>query len=158
MRCRTARKLLSVRLDAPLAGDRAARLDDHLASCGSCALAAAQLERTWRRLGALPPARTAPDDFAAVLLAVESRRGGWPAWLAALLPSPRAIAAAAVAASVLLGLGTGVTLGRAAFDGARTRPSPDHTESLVSDAFGLLPFGSPASGLARALAGPGGLE
>ncbi len=59
------------------------------------------------------------------------------------------------AASVLVGTGAGVALGRAAFDAPVARPSP---ESLVSGAFGPLPFGSPASGLTRAFAGaPGGV-
>lgn len=154
MRCHTARKLLSRRLDAPLADAAAARLDLHLARCEGCAAEGARLQRTWRRLGALPAARTAPDDFVAVLRAVEARRGGRLGWLAALFPAPRAIAAAAVAASVLVGTGAGVALGRAAFDAPGARPSP---ESLVSGAFGPLPFGSPASGLTRAFAGaPGG--
>jgi anti-sigma factor RsiW len=154
MRCRSAEKLLSRRLDGRLGDPEARRLDAHLAGCAACAQVAARLERAWTRLEALPAAR-APNDFAAVLGSVASgwRPAGWLGWL---MPSPRPVLAAAVAASILVGATVGVRLGRAAL-GSHRAASPEAV--ALSDGFGLLPFGSPAAGLAGALAaGPEGLE
>jgi predicted anti-sigma-YlaC factor YlaD len=159
MRCRIVRELLSRHLDSPLAGGVAVRVGAHVARCRSCAVEAATLERAWLRLGALAAPRRAPDDFAAVLLAVRARGEGPRPWrLAALVGArARAVAAAAVAAGVLVGAGAGVTLGRAAFADGGPRATPEAL--ALSDAFGLLPFGSPAARLAGALAsGPGGHE
>jgi predicted anti-sigma-YlaC factor YlaD len=152
MRCRTARKLLSRRLDGRLAKD-ATRLDEHLGRCPECALAAARLERAWARLEALAPAPGAPDDFAVVLRGVEAPRRGVLRWLELLLPPApaRRVAALAVGASILLGTTAGVTLGRAAFGARLPRVSPEAL--ALAEGFGLLPFESPAAGLTRALAG-----
>lgn len=152
MRCRSARKLLSRRLDARLAPGEARRLEDHLAGCAACAREGARLEHAWTRLEALAPAAPAPDDFAAVLASLERGRRGLAGWLGWLVPVPRAALAAAVAASVVLGATAGVGLGRAAL--ARRDAAPPEVLAL-SDGFGLLPFGSPAAGLARALAAEG---
>ncbi len=148
MRCRTARKLLSRRLDDRLGEAESKAVGEHLSGCPSCALEAARLDRAWARLGALPPAARAPDDFAAVMEAVESRRRGW---LASLLPPlPRRPAwAMALAASVIVGSTAGATLGKAAFGARGNGASPEAL--ALSEGFGLLPFDSPAAGLARAL-------
>jgi predicted anti-sigma-YlaC factor YlaD len=153
MRCHAAQKLLSRRLDGRLARRDATGLDEHLAGCPGCALAAARLERAWARLEALPPVAPAPDDFAAVLGSAEARRDGWLGRLESLLPPvpARPAWALAVAASILVGVTTGVTLGRAAFGAQRASASPEVV--ALSEGFGVLPFESPAAGLARALAG-----
>lgn len=154
MRCRAARKLLSRRLDGRLAPAGAAILREHLARCPACALASARLDRAWRRLGALAAAAGAPDDFAGVLeraaaAARPGRRTAWREWLAGL--RPRQAWALAVAASLVAGVTTGTTLGRAAFGARRASAAPEAL--ALSDGFGLLPFASPAAGLAGALAG-----
>lgn len=153
MRCRAAQKLLSRRLDGRLAHPDATSLDEHLAGCPTCALAAARLERAWVRLEALPPVARAPDDFAAVLGSTRARRRGWVGQLESLLsPLPaRPAWALAVAASILVGVTTGVTLGRAAFGARGASASPEAV--ALSEGFGVLPFDSPAAGLANALAG-----
>ncbi len=155
MRCRTARKLLSLRLDGRLARPGAAGIDAHLARCPACARAAARLERAWNRLEALGPIARAPDDFAAVLESTWAGRSARLAWIERLLASAprlaRPAAALAVAASILAGVTGGVTLGRAAF-GTRHRGASPEALSLF-EGFGVLPFGSPAAGLARMLAG-----
>jgi predicted anti-sigma-YlaC factor YlaD len=153
MRCRAAQKLLSRRLDGRLAQPDATTLDEHLARCSTCALAAARLERAWVRLGALPPEARAPDDFAAVLRSIGARRHGWVGQLEWLLPPrpARPTWAVAVAASILLGVTSGVTLGRAAFGTRGGSASPEAV--ALSEGFGVLPFESPAAGLAPALTG-----
>lgn len=161
MRCRKARSLLSRRLDGRR-DETSTGLDLHLARCPACAGEAARLERAWNRLEALAAPPAAPDDFAAVLRQVEARRGAPRRWLDALLPRmprmplPR-LAAAAVAAAVLAGTTAGVGLGRAAF--ARPAPRASAETLALAEGFGLLPFGSPAAGLAGVLAGgTGGRE
>lgn len=154
MRCRTAHKLLSSRLDRRLSPTDERVLEVHLASCPACALAAGRLVRAWGRLEALRVAAEAPDDFGAVLGAVASRRPRtlrWLGWVEALVPERRArpVWAAAVAASLLVGGVAGVRLGRAAFDG-RSRSAPPEALAL-DDGFGVLPFGLPAAGLTRVL-------
>ena len=153
MRCRAAQKLLSRRLDGRLAYPDATTLDEHLAGCPTCALAASRLERAWVRLDALPRVARAPDDFAAVLGSIGARRRGWVAELELLLPRLPARPAwvLAVAASILVGVTTGVTLGRAAFGARGSSASPEAV--ALSEGFGVLPFDSPAAGLAHALAG-----
>ena len=158
MRCRKARSLLSRRLDGRC-DETAPGLDLHLARCPACAGEAARLERAWNRLEALAAPPAAPDDFAAVLRQVEARRGAPRRWLDALLPPMplRRLAAAAVAAAVLAGTTAGVGLGRAAF--ARPAPRASAETLALAEGFGLLPFGSPAAGLAGVLAGgTGGRE
>jgi len=153
MRCRSAQKLLSRRVDGRVAHPDATSLDEHLAACPTCALAAARLERAWARLVALPPVASAPDDFAAVLGSAGTRRRGWLAQLESLLPPLPARAAwgLTVAASILVGVTTGVTLGRAAFGARGSSASPEAV--ALYEGFGVLPFESPAAGLAQALAG-----
>lgn len=158
MRCRIAQDLASRRLDGALPPRAATALAAHLAACPGCALAAARLERAWARLAALPPPSPAPDDFAAVLLRSASRRG-WRERLDVLLP-PRPLRlawAGALAAGVLVGVTAGVTLGRAVFRPTTAGAAPEAV--ALAEGFGLLPFGSPAAALDRALAGgTGGRE
>jgi anti-sigma factor RsiW len=153
MRCRAARKLVSRRLDGRLTLPGLMVLRQHLAGCPECAIEAARLERAWARLDALPPVRSAPAEFASILESVDSRRSRRPGWLDRLLPLEplRAGWALAVAASVVAGATTGITLGRAAFGGQVASSAPDPL--ALSDGFGVLPFGSPAEGLVRAVEG-----
>ncbi len=155
MHCRTARKLLSSRLDGRLAPPAGAALGAHLARCPDCALASEALERAWKSLGAIGAVANAPDDFAAVLRAAEIVRAGWRGRIAEhLARAPgllRPAAALAVAASLVVGATGGARLGRAAF-AKRGRDAPAEAVAL-SEGFGVLPFGSPAAGLAHALGG-----
>lgn len=158
MRCRTARKLLSRRLDGPLDAREAAALDDHVAGCAPCALAATRFETAWLSLVAYLPTRHAPDDFAGVLERIDRRQGWIASLLAAVSSLPaRPAAALALAATVVLGAASGVALGRAAFGDRRTGSPPE--AMVLAESFGVVPFGSPAAGIARALAlGTEGIE
>ena len=141
--------MLSLELDGRLPPEPAERLARHRSRCAACARAAEAQATTWRRLGALGPGPSAPDDFGVILARVDRRAGGWRAFVQAL-PASRFVAAS-LAASVLVGSTAGVALGSAAFGRSATAAPPEVT--LLAEGFGDLPFGSPATGLARALSG-----
>lgn len=145
MRCRKARKLLSLRMDDRLAARRAARLELHLAGCSECRLSAERLARAWGALTSLAPPRPAPDDWTAIEVGVEARRRPWlPDWLDPGLVPGRAAAAALFIGMTLIGGAGGLLIGRAI---ASSSPPVPLETTLVAETLGDLPWNSPASGL-----------
>lgn len=139
--------MLSLDLDGRLLPARAARLARHLEACEGCARAADAMAATWARLDALPVPTASPDDFTVIAARARADAGGWRDVLDGW--STWRLAAAAAIACVLLGSGAGLALGSAAFGRGRALPLE---AAALADGFGDLPFGSPAAGLARALA------
>jgi predicted anti-sigma-YlaC factor YlaD len=148
MRCRKAQRLLGRRIDGLLSTPDAAVLDEHLADCSSCRLAAERLERAWDALARIDDAPPAPDDWATIAAAAEAGSRRWmPLWLRLqLAPAPAAIAL--LAAMVVLGTAAGALISRAAL--APRHPGPIEA-TMFAETLGDLPWGSPASGLASVL-------
>jgi len=148
MRCRKARKLLSLRMDECLSTRHAAALELHLAGCAACSLAAEQFDRAWVALAHLAPPGPAPDDWTAIEAGVAARRRPWlPAWLDLDLVPTRATAAALFVGMAIIGGAGGLLIGRAL---PPTHVEPAETQ-LVAETLGDLPWNSPASGLEPAL-------
>jgi predicted anti-sigma-YlaC factor YlaD len=150
MRCRSAQKLLSRRIDGAPSSADAAALESHLFACAGCRMAAARLDQAWRALDALEAGVSAPDDWASIEAAADARSRRWtPFWLRwQLVPMPAA--AGVLAAMVVLGTTGGFLLSRAALAPRRADP----VESRVfAETLGDLPWGSPAAGLATVLDG-----
>jgi hypothetical protein len=142
-------------MDSALSSADAAALDLHLTGCGACQLAAGRMERAWHTLDEVERAITAPDDWARIDAGVEGKGGGRmsPLWLRWQLAPHPAAAACALAVMVALGATGGALVSRAAF-------APGRADSIearaLSETFGDLPWGSPATGLAGLLAGSAG--
>lgn len=114
MNCDAAASDLVDRLEGNLPQPRAGELEEHLAGCPACRTEAQELERLWQLLGELPEEEPGPglnERFSAVLAAYESgleagrspqRRGRPPAAL---------LQAAAVVATLGIGLAVGAGLG-----------------------------------------------
>lgn len=149
MRCRRARKLISIRIDRALPGGDEPALDIHLAECAECRGVAERLLRAWHALGALDEAVTAPDDWAAIERAVEARSGRWMlGWLPGRFGTIPAAAAWAFVGMVALGVAGGTLVSRAAL----APKSPESIEtSVFAETLGDLPWGSPAAGIGRVL-------
>ena len=133
MNCHEAIELLTESLAAPLSTRAAAELNAHLAACDACRAEAAALRRVWEELERLPeeiPGEEMQRRFAASLEPhLEARRrrpsgplgrlrrgfegvgGGLEGWLDRWLPrrplAQAGLAAAALAAGVLVGSGSG---------------------------------------------------
>ncbi len=145
MRCRKARKMLSLKMDDRLSARQAADLELHLAGCIECRLAAERLDRAWGALSSLAPPRPAPDDWAAIEAGVDARRRPWlPAWLDLGLVPTRAAATALLIAMAVIGGAGGLLIGRAIPSSSQTAPLETQ---LVAETLGDLPWNSPASGL-----------
>jgi len=85
--CEQARRLIHLRLDGELAGDDAARLDDHLTRCARCRRALDELMRIDAALREGLAAAEPPPQLAARVRArlseAQSARPAWAAWLPA---------------------------------------------------------------------------
>ncbi len=148
MRCRKARKLLSLRMDDRLAARQAAGLEPHLAGCSACRLVAERLDRAWETLAVLAPPLSAPDDWTAIEAGVLAQRHGpLSAWLDLGLVPTRAAAATLLVGMAVVGGAGGLLLARAF--------PPSHGEAvesqLIAETLGDLPWNSPASDLEPAL-------
>lgn len=151
MWCRKAQKLLSLGIDGGSTARRTVELEQHLAGCEECRLAAGRLERAWGALDRLPPPGTSPDDWSAILAGVEARRRLWPpAWLDLGLAPSRAVTAAVLLAMAVLG-GTGGILLESAAPSSREVALEGQ---VVAETLGELPWNSPVAGLAPILDGP----
>ena len=148
MRCRRALKLVSRRVDGALASDHAAALEDHLATCAPCRVAAAAMSEAWGALAVLERPVDSVDDWTRIEGAVEGRSSSWSdAWQASLTPL-RPASVALLAGMVVLGATGGVLITRA----GTARTSADSIESRVfTETLGDLGYGSPASGIALVL-------
>lgn len=148
MRCRSAQKMTSRRIDGALAPIDAVALESHLSRCAACQLAARRTEQAWHALADLEEAVRAPDDWARIEAATEARLGRWmPLWLRWQLDSiPAALA-------VLLALTVG-TAGGVLLSNAALAPRPADLRAVpiearvIAETLGDLPWGSPAARLA----------
>ena len=99
MHCRSAGRLMSLRLDAALTPDQEAQLEGHLERCPRCRSTWAAMQEVESRLRSAPWAEPRPGLAGRVLARLpEGRRSVVPA----LLPWPRAGAAALVALALLM--------------------------------------------------------
>lgn len=153
MRCHTAKRLASRRLDVALAAAELRALEAHLASCATCRAFASSLELAWRRLDeAAPPLPPTPDLFGAIVERALRPRGV-RAWLGDLAPAlPRLAGAAAVLVAVAA---AGVGLGAAASRPLGSTAAAPFEAALLADAFADVPVGSPLASVDRAFAGTG---
>jgi len=144
MNCKAAKKLIPALIDGELRPEKAASLDQHLASCHSCWQEMAALKRTVETMGVcgnIEPSFTLAD----IRERAAQRRSRDPvfAWLQQM---PRLATAAMVLAALTAGSVSGVYYG--SHVGSRSHSRGVVSTQRVSDSFGLDAFDD---GLAGAL-------
>lgn len=137
MRCKQARRQISLDLDGRLAAEERTALEAHLLCCVACRRSRAELAAAWALLGSVA-APQAPDDWRAVAARLASSPRGVRAWLADLWgEAPGRLATAAVlVAFVVAGAAGGTWLARGV---QSSSPGLSLEAVAMSEAFGDVP-------------------